>query len=291
MRKTIGVGFFLAIVVGAAVVAFVAGPRPAASAENPCAANPTSTAPSGSRWFYRADRSSGRKCWFLAPQNAFPRTAGRQKKSSLSVSTTSVSAPRTAIPTAAIPLPLERPNSGKSPGLEAAKTPLRLMSDPIYASAGILAQDQEAPSDVPVLATANEPENTLVLEPAGDAQPDARTVAGPPISATDVRALEEPGPARAGDPLLLIMAISTVIGVALVVFALLPAFVARRARHHNRGVTQVPAAIPKNRGDGEARTSTQRLVEHGPKPRSNSKRLMPDGASSPPTWLLHRAPR
>ncbi|MCC6777872.1 MAG: hypothetical protein IT537_14755 [Hyphomicrobiales bacterium] len=41
---------------------------PAGEAAEECAAKPTSTAPRGSHWYYRLDRSTNRRCWFLAPE-------------------------------------------------------------------------------------------------------------------------------------------------------------------------------------------------------------------------------
>jgi hypothetical protein len=35
----------------------------------PCNAKPNSPAPEGQHWYYRTDRASGRKCWFLGPQD------------------------------------------------------------------------------------------------------------------------------------------------------------------------------------------------------------------------------
>src|SRR5881392_1150177 len=94
MRKTIGVCFLSAAALCVVVDALAANPNPAARATSACVANPTSTPPPGSHWFYRADRSSGRKCWFLASQDSFPRTVVAQKR---------------AVSSAAIPLPMARP--------------------------------------------------------------------------------------------------------------------------------------------------------------------------------------
>lgn len=41
---------------------------PAGEAAEECIAKPTSTAPRGSHWYYRLDRSNNRRCWFLAAE-------------------------------------------------------------------------------------------------------------------------------------------------------------------------------------------------------------------------------
>ncbi len=57
------------------------GPAGAAAA---CDAAPKSPPPQGSHWYYRTDRSSGRKCWYLASagqktQEVAPQTAARAR--------------------------------------------------------------------------------------------------------------------------------------------------------------------------------------------------------------------
>src|SRR5262245_59464549 len=41
-----------------------------AQAENACLSAPTATAPEGSHWYYRLDRTTGRRCWYLAAKGA-----------------------------------------------------------------------------------------------------------------------------------------------------------------------------------------------------------------------------
>ena len=65
-----------------------------ASAASACIENPNATHPRGSHWYYRADRSTGRRCWFLAPENRAQRLAVMAKGVS---------------PAAAVPLPSARP--------------------------------------------------------------------------------------------------------------------------------------------------------------------------------------
>src|SRR5690606_38616192 len=38
-------------------------------AEDDCIAKPNAPAPAGQHWWYRTDRATKRKCWFLGPQD------------------------------------------------------------------------------------------------------------------------------------------------------------------------------------------------------------------------------
>ena len=42
---------------------------------NDCHARPAGVAPRGSHWFYRRDRSTGKRCWFLGPESMRVRRA------------------------------------------------------------------------------------------------------------------------------------------------------------------------------------------------------------------------
>ncbi len=63
----------------AIVVAAVASTSRSSRAADDCIAKPSSAAPAGSRWYYRADRASRRQCWFLAPEGAKARRAASPK--------------------------------------------------------------------------------------------------------------------------------------------------------------------------------------------------------------------
>jgi hypothetical protein len=51
------------------------------AASNPCKAKPASTAPAGTRWYYRANRVDHSRCWFLSSQNMSVRSRLRQTAS------------------------------------------------------------------------------------------------------------------------------------------------------------------------------------------------------------------
>jgi len=63
----------------------------AAPATADCIAGPNTSAPQGSRWYYRSDRTTHRRCWFLAPQHPAVQLTSRKSRFS------------------AIPLPRPRP--------------------------------------------------------------------------------------------------------------------------------------------------------------------------------------
>jgi len=57
-------------------------PGVATQAAGDCAAAPNATAPQGSHWYYRLDRTTKRKCWYIAAQgNAAIRVVARAKAS------------------------------------------------------------------------------------------------------------------------------------------------------------------------------------------------------------------
>lgn len=57
-----------------------------ARAEDDCVAKPNAPAPAGQHWWYRTDRATKRKCWFLGPQDkeAAARKADRQERADAS---------------------------------------------------------------------------------------------------------------------------------------------------------------------------------------------------------------
>ena len=64
-------------------ITLVTSGSPAQAAEE-CQAAPKGAPPQGSHWYYRTDRATGRKCWYLAEKNrkvqaATPRAAPREK--------------------------------------------------------------------------------------------------------------------------------------------------------------------------------------------------------------------
>src|SRR5262249_57482815 len=74
-----------------------------------CKTKPGSSAPPGSHWYYRINRTDQRRCWFLGPEGAKVRSQARETASNVSSPTRTL--PReNAVETArAIPPPLQLP--------------------------------------------------------------------------------------------------------------------------------------------------------------------------------------
>ena len=56
----------IALVVGLTLIILAASPVPATA---DCAAAPGAQAPQGSHWYYRTDRATGRKCWYVSQED------------------------------------------------------------------------------------------------------------------------------------------------------------------------------------------------------------------------------
>src|SRR5262245_38809489 len=87
----------------------VALPGPRASAATDCLAAPSEEAPEGSRWFYRTDRATQRKCWYLTQNGrkvaTAPRVRARAAVARAAVTTATVGDGQTAAPAAAASAP------------------------------------------------------------------------------------------------------------------------------------------------------------------------------------------
>ena len=58
----------ITVAIVAAAVAVPARSSRAEPAADDCLSEPSDTPPQGSHWYYRTDRSTSRRCWYLAPQ-------------------------------------------------------------------------------------------------------------------------------------------------------------------------------------------------------------------------------
>src|SRR5262249_35527633 len=85
-------------------------------AADECKTKPGSSAPPGSHWYYRINRTDQRRCWFLGPEGAKVRSQARETASNVS-SPTRTPPRENAIEARAIPASMEH----RTP-LEAAST-------------------------------------------------------------------------------------------------------------------------------------------------------------------------
>jgi len=155
-----------------------------AYAAGTCNAAPKPAAPAGSRWYYRTDRTLGRKCWYLATegqrhQTAAPRTAA----------TTDTDAEPAAPPMAEVAARLTQPLLSPPP---AAAAPVSTIVSQAAPSAPLVPQaDAVQRSDEPASAPLAQQAATNAQEPVADQTP--APVAAPAASAAVTPA---PGPER-----------------------------------------------------------------------------------------------
>ena len=72
-RETVFASAIIAALVPVMVLSV--GLHHAQGAADNCLAKPNAAPPQGSHWYYRVDQAGNRRCWFLAPEGAWPRQA------------------------------------------------------------------------------------------------------------------------------------------------------------------------------------------------------------------------
>jgi len=180
---------FTSAVVMIGVAAIVASARTtfAQAAADDCLAKPGATAPKGQHWYYRLERASNRRCWYLGAEGAKPRQAA---------------APRPQPVTRAAPRPEPvAPAASATTAPPSEDTPVRTVT--VTAATEAAARDtasaflQSAPmsTSTPPLDSKQAPESEgLGDEPAATV---ARDVPPPPAAVT---AAEPPTAATAAQP-------------------------------------------------------------------------------------------
>jgi len=200
-------------------------------ASDECKTRPGSSAPAGSHWYYRINRTDQRRCWFLGPEGAYGRSQARETRSNVSLPTRTP--PReNAVETArAIPARMEL----------AQRTPLEDAST-ASAPADFAAPLSELPK-IPDL-DAREPTTisnnpTVSREPA-DAQEEMPLI-GPVVTEAEHAGLQDPARETASMPVFLV-------GVLMVLLCAGASFkLARRKtqsyRHNRRVVSSRPRRL------------------------------------------------
>ena len=157
-----------------------------AYAAGTCNAAPKPAAPAGSRWYYRTDRTLGRKCWYLATegqrhQTAAPRTAA----------TTDTDAEPAAPPMAEAAARLTEPLSSPPPAAAAPAASTIVAqaapSAPLQGPPGDSVQRGDEPTSA---ASAQEPAATAAPEPMADQTPTAAPAASAAATATRINAMQ-----------------------------------------------------------------------------------------------------
>ena len=148
-----------------------------AYAAGTCNAAPKPAAPAGSRWYYRTDRTLGRKCWYLATegqkfQTATPRTAATTDAEPV--------APPMAEAAARLTEPLSSPPGAAAP---AASTIVSQAapSAPLQGPPGDSVQRGDEPTSA---ASAQEPVPNAAPEPMADQTPAAAPAASAAATST-----------------------------------------------------------------------------------------------------------
>jgi hypothetical protein len=198
-------------------------------AADECKTKPGSSAPPGSHWYYRINRTDQRRCWFLGPEGAYVRSQARETASNVSSPTRTPRA--NAVETArAIPAPMEL----------AQRTPLETASTE-SAAADFAAPSSELPK-IPDL-DAREPTTisnsyTESHEPM-DAQEEMPLIS-PVLTEAERAGLPDPARESAPRPLILVGALAVVLLCAGAIFKL-----ARRHTQSSRRNRRVVARRPR----------------------------------------------
>ena len=101
-------------------------------ASDECKTKPGSSAPPGSHWYYRIDRTDQRRCWFLGPEGAYARSQARETASKVTSSTRTPPREKPVEAARAIPAPME--GAQRTP-LDPAPTELHRVAAADFAAA------------------------------------------------------------------------------------------------------------------------------------------------------------
>ncbi|WP_433996071.1 hypothetical protein [Bradyrhizobium liaoningense] len=183
------VGSILAGAPLAAVSQNAPAPSSTANAAPDCLASPKDAAPQGQHWYYRLDRTTKRKCWYL-------RAAGEKESARTAQAAPAVSDPSTADAPAPQQNPVQdaRAEYPTPRGTAAAKT----ANVPMQAAAA-----------APVQQSADQAADGNAQQPAGAAPwPDVSTASAPPASSpapTAIAAAAQPSakPSKSSSPVAL----------------------------------------------------------------------------------------
>src|SRR5262245_55200605 len=118
MRLTLVVPIIAAACAGTALMS-----APLVRAETECLSAPTGASPEGRHWYYRADRSTGKRCWYLGQKSKKIRQAA---------------SPRTPPPRPDVE-PAETPTEAPTIVAAADGPPTRVAAEAPPASAGVIA--------------------------------------------------------------------------------------------------------------------------------------------------------
>lgn len=222
-------------------------PTNTAHAAATCNAAPKPTAPQGQHWYYRTDRSLGRKCWYLAAEGrngrAAPQTAAAQPDEDANVEPAAPpmaeAAARLTEPLRSAPPPRPAPAAAfvaqAMPTLPNAATMSPAPDQPVAEPAGVA----QAPA-----ATA--PPAANVAEPVADARPSAdATPAAAPVAAAPAAIAPALAPERSNPMQFVFVAF---VGLCLLAGLFFYLAMVRRRRMEVR-IVDLNTPAPLRRGD------------------------------------------
>jgi hypothetical protein len=234
-----------------------AQPKAKAKADE-CLSRPGATAPKGSHWFYRIERPSNRRCWYLGPagQKVRPETAER-----------------TAATRRAVPMPAPAPSELRPDEQTRAETPAATATtgarngapedwSPVaatnFSAAWPAGTSADASGRITTTAAVNNEADGAAAEPPAEAPAEDMPLVWPARPATD-GAAAQPSDAMPGVAQLLIFLAATVAFVAIAVRLVLKLFSAPRVRPARR--EPVRAAEPVIRRRAPERAAPEPTIE------------------------------
>ena len=207
-------------------------------ASDECKTKPGSSAPPGSHWYYRIDRTDQRRCWFLGPEGAYARSQARETASKVTSSTRTPPREKPVEAARAIPAPME---GAQRIVLDPASTELRRVAAADFAAASSdLAKTPDLDAREPTTISNNP---TEAREPT-DAQEEMPLI-GPVVTEAEHAGLHDPARETAPMPVFLVGALMVLL-CAGAIFKL-----ARRKTQSYRRGRRVVSSRPRRLHPGQ----------------------------------------
>jgi hypothetical protein len=207
-------------------------------AADECKTKPGSSAPSGSHWYYRINRTDQRRCWFLGPEGAYVRSQARETASNVSLPTRAPPRENAVEMARAIPARMEL----------AQRTPLENASTESHR---VAAADFTAPlSDPPKIPDLDAREPTTISNNSTEAREpkdaqDEMPLIGPVVTEAEHAGLHDPARETAPMPVFLVGALMVLL-CAGAIFKL-----ARRKTQSYRSGRRVVSSRPRRLHPGQ----------------------------------------
>jgi hypothetical protein len=160
-------------------------PGAGARAADGCVAAPNSQAPNGRHWWYRTDRVTKRKCWFLGPQDKTALKGARQARPAAPTprpaAETTGPAPQSPSTQSSLPVPVGHAGGGEVQPFEQAAArgiPFLVLRSDLPQAAGIIGREEAASTEWAMEERAIQEPATTGAGPGEDEAQPPQTVAG-----------------------------------------------------------------------------------------------------------------